>query len=144
MTYLVQVSVAVGFGTLFVVLIVIAFLIVKGFGKITLSLYAVMLCGFMLFFVIVQLGLVVVFQPVHDLSVKVKNEMRKRCFRRGGFAAKKLKPLQEIKVYLSIAQFNFCYLKRSTKPMFNESLLSYSISVILSLPGNAIGGFFMN
>jgi len=97
----------------------------------------------MLFFVIAQLGLVV-FQSVHDLSVKVKNEMRRLFFRRGGFAAKKLKPLQEIKVYLSIAQFNFFYLKQSPKPMFNEILLSYSISVILSLPGNAIGGFFMN
>jgi len=141
--YLQQLCGAITSGVVVLSLVLLIFVTVKGFGKITPLLYfAFPVALFVVAFLLQNFLLTV--QLVHDKSLEIQKESKSKCTRRAGFAAKKIRSLQEIRLYLSIADFNLCYFKRSIKSAFNEYTITYSISLLLAVPASAVQNFFAN
>jgi len=133
--YLLQICGAVGFGSAAIILVLLLFITVKGFGKIAPTMFVFFPLGFIGLITALQISLIIT-QSVHDSSVEIKHKMKLKCVRRNGVAAKTIRSIQEIKIYMSIGECHLCYMKRSTKTKVMEYILIYSINLLLTLPGN--------
>jgi len=142
--YLVQLcgTVALGCGSVIIVLMI--FLSVKAFGKVALIFYFLFPFAVIIGMTALQIVLKVT-QSVNDSSLTIKRKLRQNCSRRNGYAAKKIRALQEVKFILSIAKYTLCGLKRSTKSTMNGHILNYSLDLLLTVPANSrsVNDFFV-